>query len=349
MSDASSIPRARILLTHPRVARETWYGERALAALREVGEVALNPHERVMTLAELTEAAADCPVIVADRETPGEAELFQGLPDLVAYVRGQVDIRSVDVAAASAAGILVTRASRGFMAAVAEWIIGAMIAAARHTCMYVDAYRQGEEAGPIVGGELRGATIGVIGFGAIAEHLCAITQAFGMKVIVSDPYRSAPAPYEQVDMATLLTRADFVVPLAVATEETENLIDDRAFAQMKPSAWLINASRGNLIDEVALERALDERRIAGAALDVGRAPDQKPSPHLAARPDVIATPHIAGLTPQAMEHQAMETVRQVATILTGEVPEGAVNLEEATRFEAFRHAPRPELLAKRRP
>ncbi len=350
MSDAPSIPRARILLTHPRVARETWYGERALAALREVGEVTLNPHERVMTVSELIEAAADCPIIVADRETPGEVELFQGLPRLVAYVRGQVDIRSVDVAAASRAGILVTRASRGFMAAVAEWIIGAMIAAARHTCTYVDAYRRGEEeAGPIVGGELRGATIGVIGFGAIAEHLCAIAQAFGMQVLVSDPYRSAPAPYEGVDMPTLMARADFVVPLAVATEETENLIDESAFAAMKPNAWLINASRGNLIDEAALERALDARQIAGAALDVGRAPDQKPSPHLAARPDVIATPHIAGLTSQALEHQAMETVRQVATILSGDVPEGAVNLEDATRFEAFRRTPRPELLATRRP
>lgn len=339
MADMSDVPKtlsARILLTHPRQARESWYGERALTALREVGEVVLNPHERVMTLAELIEAAGDCPIIVADRETPGETGLFQGLPSLVAYVRGQVDIRSVDVDAASVAGVLVTRASRGFMAAVAEWIVGAMIAAGRHTFTYVDAYRKREEAGPIIGTELRGATIGVIGFGAIAQHLCIIAHAFGMRVLVSDPYATAPAPYEQVDMPTLLAEADFVVPLAVATAETENLINDAAFATMKPSAWLINASRGNLVDERALERALDMRRIAGAALDVGRAPDQKPSPHIAARPDVIATPHIAGLTPQALEHQALETVRQVATILDGDVPDGAVNLEQATRFAAFR-------------
>jgi D-3-phosphoglycerate dehydrogenase len=101
---------------------------------------------------------------------------------------------------------------------------------------------------------------------------------------------------------------------------------------MKPTAWLVNASRGNLVDEAALEAALDAGKIAGAALDVGRAPDQKPSPHLAARPDVIATPHIAGLTPEALEHQSMETVRQVAAILRGEAPPGAVNAEHATRL-----------------
>jgi D-3-phosphoglycerate dehydrogenase len=330
------VTRTRILLTHPREARENWYGERALNELKQVGEVVLNPHQRVFTLDELIEVARDCPIIVSDRETPGEAGLFRGLPNLVAFVRGQVDIRSVDVEAASAEGVLVTQCSRGFMAAVAEWIIGAMIAAARHTVYYVEAYRRGEEAPSIIGRELNGSTIGVIGFGAIAEHLSRIAFAMGMRVLVSDPYVTAPAPFEQVDMPTLLAQADFVVPLAVATEETENLIDATALAAMKPTAWLVNASRGNLVDETALEEALDARRIAGAALDVGRARDQKPSPHLARRADVGATPHIAGLTPPALDHQALETVRQVAAILHGEVPDGAVNLERATRFARFR-------------
>jgi D-3-phosphoglycerate dehydrogenase len=331
-----TMDRTRILLTHPREARENWYGARALGELQQVGEVVLNPHERVFTLDELIEAARDCPIIVSDRETPGEAGLFQALPDLVAFVRGQVDIRSVDVEAASAEGILVTQCSRGFMAAVAEWIIGAMIAASRHTLYYVDAYRRGEEAPSVIGRELSGSTIGVIGFGAIAQHLCGIAYAMGMRVLVSDPYTTVTEPFQQVDMSVLLAEADFVVPLAVATEETENLIDEAALAAMQPTAWLINASRGNLVDEAALEKALDAKAIAGAALDVGRARDQKPSMHLAGRPDVIATPHIAGLTPPALDHQALETVRQVAAILSGEVPEGAVNLERATRFARFR-------------
>ena len=225
-------------------------------------------------------------------------------------MRGQVDIRNVDVAAASAAGILVTQASRGFVAAVAEWIVGAMIAASRHTIHYSEAYRKGEEPAAIVGRQLAGSTIGIIGYGAIAEHLCGLAHAFGMRVLVTDPYKSVPAPFEPVDLATLLGQSDFVVPLAVANEETDDMIDAAALAQMQPHAWLINASRGNLIDEAALEAALDASRIAGACLDVGRAPDQKPSPHLARRPDVIASPHIGGLTPQALDHQALETVRQ---------------------------------------
>jgi D-3-phosphoglycerate dehydrogenase len=153
---------------------------------------------------------------------------------------------------------------------------------------------------------------------------------------VADPYKSVAPPLRQTDMMTLLAESDFVVPLANATAETENIIDETALAHMKPTAWLINASRGNLVDEAALVRALDERRIAGAALDVGRAPDQKPSPSLAARPNVLATPHIAGLTGESVEHQSLETVRQAAAIVRGEIPVGAVNAEEASRFARFR-------------
>jgi D-3-phosphoglycerate dehydrogenase len=94
---------------------------------------------------------------------------------------------------------------------------------------------------------------------------------------------------------------------------------------MRPHACFINLSRGNLVDEAALIAALRGNRIAGAALDVGRARDQMPTPELAKLPNVIATPHIGGLTPPAIESQSLETVRQVAAIINGEVPAGAVN------------------------
>ena len=132
-------------------------------------------------------------------------------------------------------------------------------------------------------------------------------------------------------MDELLKQADFVVPLAVATAETENLIGKEAFAKMKQGAYLINVSRGNLVDEAALEAALDSGKLAGCAMDVGRAPDQMPTPRLAARPDVIATPHAAGLTVPAIEHQSMETVAQAAAIARGEAPRGSVNAEHWTR------------------
>ena len=92
------------------------------------------------------------------------------------------------------------------------------------------------------------------------------------------------------------------------------------------------------VDEAALAKVLGEGRIAGAAMDVGRAPDQKPSPRLARRPDVIATPHIAGLTPQSVEHQAFDTVSQARDLLAGRDPQGAVNLDAATRLARLRGA-----------
>ncbi len=105
---------------------------------------------------------------------------------------------------------------------------------------------------------------------------------------------------------------------------------------MKKTAFFLNLSRGNLVDEKALEAALDNKQIAGAAMDVGRAADQKPSLFLAKRLDVIATPHTAGLTPEAAEHQAYDTVKQTAELVAGRIPPGAVNAEAAHRLSRLR-------------
>jgi D-3-phosphoglycerate dehydrogenase len=330
--------RVRVLLTHPPAALSGYFGDRALAGLRDFADITLNPHDREFTMPELVAAAQDHDVIISYRQTPGDKAIFEGLPELVAFQRVAVDIRNIDVEAASARGILVTRASPGFVPAVTEWILGAMIDAARHVTDYASAYRDGAVPGARMGLQLQGATLGVIGHGAIGARLCAVAAALGMRVLAHDPYRAIAPPAEQADLPRLLAESDFVVPLAVATAETENLIDAAALARMRPTAWLINASRGNLVDEAALEQALDARRIAGAAMDVGRAPDQMPSPHLARRPDVIATPHIGGLTPQAIEHQALESVRQCAVIARGEAPDGAVNADKATRLARLRAA-----------
>jgi D-3-phosphoglycerate dehydrogenase len=147
-------------------------------------------------------------------------------------------------------------------------------------------------------------------------------------VLVNDPYVS---DVEQTPLDELLGESDYVVPLAVASAETENLIGREAFSKMKRGAFLINVSRGNLVDEAALEAALDSGHLAGCAMDVGRAPDQMPTPRLAARAEVIATPHAAGLTLPAIEHQSLETVAQAAEIIKGRAPKGAVNAEHWTR------------------
>lgn len=323
----------RILLTHPEPARSLYYGDKALAGLRQLSDVRLNDTGRELSLDELVQAAQDCEVIVSYRQTPGEAKLFGALPQLVAFSRCAIDIRNVDVPAASAQGILVTQASAGFLASVSEWVIGAMIDLSRGLTAATEAYHAGRVPPAPMGRELRGATLGLVGYGQISRYLVPLAQAFGMRVLVSDPYAKSLQPgVEQVPLPQLLAQADHVVCLAVANEETENLMNGQRFAQMKPTAFFVNPSRGNLVDEAALRHALDAGQIAGCAMDVGRAPDQMPTPALARHPRVIATPHTGGLTPPAIEHQAQETVAQVAEILQGRAPKGAVNAASATRL-----------------
>jgi D-3-phosphoglycerate dehydrogenase len=317
----------KILLTHSPEALANYYGERALAGLRQVGEVKLNEKDTLEGEA-LIAAAADCELIVSYRQSPAPAALFERLPRLVAFLRCAIDIRNIDVAAASRAGVLVTQASAGFVAAVAEQVLGFMVDLSRGISRYSSLYRRNGVPKAGMGRELKGSTLGVIGYGAIGREVARIGKALGMRVLVSDPYVK---DVEQVSRDVLLSESDFVVPLAVATAETENLMDAAAFARMKPGAFFINVSRGNLVDEAALEAALDSGHLGGCAMDVGRAPDQMPSPRLAARPDVIATPHSAGLTRPAIEHQSLETVAQAAEIIQKRAPKGAVNGQHWTR------------------
>ena len=229
--------------------------------------------------------------------------------------------------------MLVTRATPGFMASVSEMTLGMMIDLGRGITDATIAYRKGQEAEPRMGRQLHGATVGIMGYGAIARHLAPICLALGMKVLVADPYTKVEdLRMHQVPLETLLAESDFVVCLVVANEQTENLMNAENFARMKKSAYFVNVSRGNLVDEAALRQALDTKQIAGAAMDVGRAFDQKPSLDLARRADVIATPHTAGLTPDSIEHQAFDTVRQVAELVAGRVPPGAVNTAKAARL-----------------
>jgi len=311
-----------------------YYGERALAALHKLGQVRLNDTGRVLDTRALIKAARGCDIIISDRQTAGPAEFFENAPDLVAFLRVAVDIRNIDVPAASRSGILVTHATPGFIPSVAELAVGFMVDLARRVPDAVQEYRAGGDAAVHMGRQLRGSVLGILGYGVIGQYLAQLGVALGMTVLVSDPYSKPTDPaIRDTAMETLLAEADFVVCLVVANERTENLMNAAAFARMKPSAYFINLSRGNLVDETALEQALEARQIAGAAMDVGRAPDQKPSLRLASRQDVIATPHIGGLTPQAVEHQAFDTVKQARELVAGRVPPGAVNVSEASRLE----------------
>jgi len=322
----------KVLLAHTPQMRRQYYGERSLSGLRAIAEVKLHEGDDALDSAGLVAAAGDVDIIVADRMTEGRGKIFPKLPKLRAFVRCAVDIRNIDVEAASRAGVLVTQAGPGFVQSVAELALGFMIDLSRGVSRATADYHAGRKPEVVMGRQLAGSRLGIIGYGSIGRDLAKIAKVLGMQVLVADPFATIDdADIAHLPLDDLLGRADYVVCLAVANEQTENLIGQGALARMQPHAFFINLSRGNLVDEAALAAALRDNRIAGAAMDVGRALDQMPTAALARLPNVIATPHIGGLTPPAIEYQSLETVRQVGQIVAGGVPGGAVNAEHWTR------------------
>ena len=322
----------KLLLTHVPQALNQYYGARALKRLAELVQVVTHEGDAPLDPAGVIRAARDVDFVIADRATAMPGEIFGNLSRLKAVMRSAIDIRNIDVAAASQAGVLVTHAEAGFVKSVVELTLGFLVDLSRGVSRAVAAYQADSAPEIRIGRQLAGSTVGIIGYGRISRELAPLLATMGMTVLVSDPYAQVDdRRFIKLPLEELLGRADYVVCLAIANEETENLMDAAAFARMKPDAFFINMSRGNLVDETALTRALQEGRIAGAAMDVGRAPDQMPSPELARLSNVIATPHIGGLTPPASESQAFDTVRQVEALVKGEVPPGAVNIDRWTR------------------
>jgi len=322
----------KLLLTHVPQARGQYYGARALARLQALVEVTLHEDAAPLTPQGLIEVARDVDFVIADRATAVPGEVFAGLPKLKVVMRSAIDIRNIDVAAASRSGVLVTHAEAGFIKSVVELTVGFLVDLSRGITRAATSYHKGEKPEIKVGRQLAGSTVGIVGYGQISRNLAPVLAALGMTVLVSDPYAQVDdRRFVKLPLEELLGRADYVICLAIANEETENLMNAAAFARMKPDAFFINMSRGNLVDEAALAAVLADGRIAGAAMDVGRAPDQMPSAALACLPNVIATPHIGGLTPPASESQAFDTVRQVEALVKGEVPPGAANLAQWTR------------------
>jgi D-3-phosphoglycerate dehydrogenase / 2-oxoglutarate reductase len=324
-----------VFLTHNPEDRSAYYG-RALPELEAIAHVVLNPLDRDLTTPELIDAAAGCEVIVAHRSTPGDAAVFAELPGLVAFLRCAVDISTIDVPAASAAGVVVGHAGKSFVPSTAELALALMLDLARNISDCTVDYRAGGQPPQRAGFQVAGRTAGIVGYGAIGAYLASLLRGIGMHVVVCDPHVDATADgFEQLAFDHLLTQSDVVFPLAQAMATTENLINADALAAMRPGALLVNVSRGELLDEAAVAAALDSGRLGGLAMDVGRALDQRPSPTLAQRPGVVATPHLGGLTPENADAQARSSVEQIAAMTAGIMPPRVVNAEHAHRLHAW--------------
>ena len=310
------------------------YFKKAYEALTEMVDVVRNPMERDLTTDELIEAAAACQVVVCHRSTHGKKEIFNSLGDMAVFIRPQVDISDVDVAAADAHGVLVLNSVPAFIPATAEMALALMLDLARDVTASTMEFQAGRMPPSHMGRQLNGSAAGIIGYGAIGSYLAKKLKALGMRVLVNDPYvECTDEEIEQVELDALLSQSDFIVPLAVATEETENLINSETIGLMKPDVYFVNVSRGNLVDEEALAEAYRQGRIGKIAMDVGRGPDQRPSPRMAEMEGIVATPHLGGLTVQNAEAQAWSAVEQVEAILKGEMPPRAVNPQADERLK----------------
>lgn len=325
---------SRILLTHDPVTREAWYSDKALEVLKTCGEVVLRDDVDPLSESRLAQLARGCDIIVSDRLAPAGETLFSALPSLKAFVRCAMDIQSIDMEAATRHGVLVTRAGPGYTQGVSEWILAQMINLARDLPRYFLDYRKGELPDACLGIQLAGKTVGIIGYGNIALYLVPILKALGMRVLVHDPWANISSEkVEPADKITLLESADFVISLVSYSSETEKLFDADTFSSMRRGAYFINAARGGVVDDGALLAALESGHLAGGALDVGRGEDNTPTLELANHSRMLATPHIGGMVPEAIEFQAMQTAHQVGDILSGQLPEGCVNAESINLSE----------------
>jgi len=291
--------------------------EPGLALLRREAEVLLD---------DLTALGRVDAWIVRSRSQVDAPALRSAAPRLRVVGRAGVGVDNIDLEAARQLGVTVVTAPQASTTAVAELTIGLMLALARDIPAADAALRRGEwPKASMIGSELEGKTLGLVGFGRIGRAVAARAAAFGMSRLAFDPYLDDDAiragGAEPASREALLARSDYVSLHLPLTTETRGVFGRSAMAGMKPGARLVCAARGGLIDEQALHQALDEGRLAGAALDVFA---QEPPRGLALlqHPRIVATPHLGAQTVEAQARVAIEIANNVLAALRGDNPRG---------------------------
>ncbi|MCX8189257.1 MAG: 2-hydroxyacid dehydrogenase [Nitrososphaeria archaeon] len=247
---------------------------------------------------------------------------------------------NVDLQAATKRGIFVVNAPERTVDAVADFTIGLMIAEARNLARAYHMLKTGKvlKINPrlfgdaiIQGIELPGKTLGIIGFGRIGRAVAVRAKGFGMRILAYDPYVKEDeirnCGVEPVNLETLLKESDFISLHVRLTKETEHMIGEGELKRMKKTAYLINTSRGKVVDEKALYKALKEKWIAGAALDVVEEEPISPANPLLKLDNVTVTPHIAGLTQEVPLKSALIIADEITRYIRGERLSRLVNKE----------------------
>jgi D-3-phosphoglycerate dehydrogenase len=260
------------------------------------------------------------------RITRAHIEKSRGRLRIVARTGVGVDASRIDVDAAKEHQVWVTNRPGVNAAAVAELAFGQMVALARHTYIANRAVKEGRwsEYGRLIGVELAGRTLGIVGMGNVGTRVALRARAFEMQLLVHDPY--IPASHvtalggRHVGLDEVFAESDFVTLHCPFNRETRHLVGAPQLARMKPSAYLVNLARGGVVDEEALYSVLSERRIAGAAIDVLETEPPRKDHPLLQLDNVILSPHIGGSTAEATDRGERGAAEEVVRVLQGQRP-----------------------------
>jgi D-3-phosphoglycerate dehydrogenase len=261
-----------------------------------------------ITREDLEARIANYEILIVRSRTKADASLIEMAPNLRMIARPGTGLDNIDLKAASARGIEVVNSPESLVEAVSEHVIGLMLAMARRLPAADASTRAGGwEKENMMGVEISGHTLGIIGLGRIGRRVAELARALGMNILGYDIAEMSHDELEKigckmVDLDTLFLSSDFITLHVPLSQETIRMVDQRRITMMKKTAFLVNASRGGVIDESALGSALRGGLIAGAALDVFE--KEPPGPDILSAPNLIATPHIGGQTIEAQTRAA---------------------------------------------
>jgi D-3-phosphoglycerate dehydrogenase len=312
-----------------RVLVKEKIGDSGVELLREHFEVDLGVD---WTDEELVERIGDYHGILIRSATKMTEDLIERATNLRAIGRAGVGVDNVDVPAATKRGIIVANAPQSNVVTAAEHTMALLLALARNVPQAHASLTSGKwERSKFSGVELYEKTLGILGFGRIGQLVAHRAKGFGMRVIGFDPFVSAERyrelGVEKADSSDdLYAEADFITVHLPKTPDTQNWLDAEAFAKMKDGVRILNVARGGLIDDAALQAALDSGKVGGAALDVFPSEPITDYPLFSGYPNVVVTPHLGASTAEATDRAGYQSAEQVVAALTGGSVSTAVNI-----------------------
>ncbi|MFB6267718.1 MAG: phosphoglycerate dehydrogenase [Halodesulfurarchaeum sp.] len=328
----------KVLVTDP-------IAEAGLDRLREAGHEVETGYD--LTGEQLLDAVADAHGLIVRSGTDVTERVFEAAENLQIVGRAGIGVDNIDLDAATEHGVIVANAPEGNVRAAAEHTVALAFATARSIPQAHGRLRDGEWAkGDFLGTELSGKTLGVVGLGRVGQEVARRMGSLGMDLVAYDPYigeeRADQLGAELVDLETCLDRADFLTIHVPLTDETAGLVGEAELAQLD-GGYLINASRGGVVDEEALAEAVEEGVLAGAALDVFSSEPPEPDNPVFEVDDIVVTPHLGASTRAAQENVAVSTAEQVLAAFADRPVVNAINAPSMDESAFPRIAPYLEL------